>query len=183
MELTFSIVLLSVNEVVINGNQIAFKIAIHPSKPQDLAYTPTGSQKHRKHRQPMFVSPAFRNIVNKCGLLRNGQRMTLPLLPIMALLDFCHDTVGRICTDQTIPNCHRKNGMQDRMDNFHAVGFETQILDQMDIESLDITVFDRRDAPQANVFGYIFFVHILVVCPGGLLQLILRLNIGIKETI
>ena len=53
----------------------------------------------------------------------------------------------------------------------------------MDIESLDITVFDRRHAPQANVFGYILFVHILVVCPGGLLQLILRLNIGIKETI
>ena len=73
----------------------------------------------------MLVSPAFRNIVNKCGLLRNSQRMTLSLLPIMALLDFCHDTVGGIRTDQAVPNCHRKNGMQDRMDNFHAVGFET----------------------------------------------------------
>ena len=101
----------------------------------------------------------------------------------MTFLDFCHNAVGWIHTNQTVTYSRSENRVKNGVDDLHAVRFESDIFDQMDIELLDIAVSDRSNIPQSEAFGYVLLVHILVVGTCGLFQLIFGFYVRIEKAV
>ena len=86
----------------------------------------------------MIINFVISHIVNKCRLLCDGQRVTLWLLPVVALFDFRHRSGSRVDTDVIITDGQSKYGVDDGVNNFHRVRLEALLFDELVIESLDI---------------------------------------------
>ena len=72
MELALSTVLLSINQIVIDGNDILIKVTILPTQTNNLTHTASSSQQYGKQRKPMAVYLASSNKFYKSRLLRLG---------------------------------------------------------------------------------------------------------------
>ena len=86
----------------------------------------------------MIINLVISHIVNKCRLFCDGQRVTLWLLPVVALFDFRHRSGSRVDTDVVITDGQSKYGVDDGVNNFHRVRLEALLFDELVIESFDI---------------------------------------------
>lgn len=99
----------------------------------------------------------------------------------MAFLDFGHNALRRIQTQQSVTDSHCKGRMQESIHNLHAVWLKAFFHNQGVVELLHIRIFDLADAPFPEIDPDIVVVHILVVGQGGLLQVVLLGNVLVKQ--
>ena len=86
----------------------------------------------------MVINFTTFDIVDESCLLCFRQSVTLWLFPVVAFLDFCHSAGGGIDTDITVTHGHRKDRVDDGVNDLHGVGLKSPLSDEAVIISLDI---------------------------------------------
>ena len=183
MELHLPAFLLTIYQIMVNVNNILREVAIFPSQSEDFSYACACPKHDRKQRHPVFVRFRTGNKIEEPILLCLCQRMTLWFLPVMALLDFCNHTVGRICSYEPIPHCYIKDRMKNRMNYLHTVRLKSNIFNEVDVEPLDITILDVGNVLRAYFVLYILPVHILIVGSCRCFKLVLSFNVGVIKAV
>ena len=119
--------LLAVYQAVVNGDYLFLEVAVLPPQSYDFSNSTSCAEQNSKEREPMPVRLAALDILYKSRLLRFCQSMALGLFPVMASLYFCHSPIRRVDTNQPIPHGYRKYGVDDCVDNLHAVGLKPNV--------------------------------------------------------
>lgn len=134
----FVFLILSVDHIVVDTDDPFVKVAVFPAQTNGFTDTASSTKQDSEQGEPMIINLVISHIVNKCRLFCDGQRVTLWLLPVVALFDFRHCSGSRVDTDVVITDGQSKYGVDDGVNNFHRVRLEALLFDELVIESLDI---------------------------------------------
>lgn len=134
----FVFLILSVDHIVVDTDDPFVKVAVFPAQANGFTDTASSTKQDSEQGEPMIINFVISHIVNKCRLLCDGQRVTLWLLPVVALFDFRHRSGSRVDTDVIITDGQSKYGVDDGVNNFHRVRLKALLFDELVIESLDI---------------------------------------------
>ena len=86
----FVCLILSVDHIVVDTDDPFVKVAVFPAQANGFTDTASSTKQDSEQGEPMIINFVISHIVNKCRLLCDGQRVTLWLLPVVALFDFRH---------------------------------------------------------------------------------------------